>query len=69
MTTKRYAITVAGRLGERFAAAFERTHVETGAGAQTRLITEPFDQPQLHGLLERLRDLDIELVKVEEVRP
>ena len=66
-TTRIYAVTVRGRLSERFVAAFERTRAEPGAEGQTRLITEPFDQPQLHGLLERLNALGIELVKVDEV--
>jgi hypothetical protein len=33
---------------------------------QTRIETEPLDQSQLHGLLERLRNLAIELVSVQE---
>lgn len=69
MTTRSYAITVEGRLSARFAAGFERTRAEGLPDARTRLVTEPFDQPQLHGLLERLRDLGIELVGVEEVGP
>ena len=66
-TTRIYAVTVGGRLSEHFAAAFERTRAVPGADGHTRLITEPFDQPQLHGLLARLNALGIELVKVEEV--
>ena len=31
----------------------------------TRLITEPFDQGQLHGLLNRVRDFGFELLAVE----
>jgi hypothetical protein len=69
MRTRSYAITVNGRLSERFAAAFENTRVEHEPGAQTRLITEPFDQSQLHGLLDRLSSLGIELLRVEEVLP
>jgi hypothetical protein len=33
---------------------------------QTRIETEPLDQSQLHGLLDRLRNLAIELVSVQE---
>ena len=69
MRTRTYAITVNGRLSERFAAAFENTRAEAAPGARTRLITEPFDQSQLHGLIERIGSLGIELVRVEEVLP
>jgi hypothetical protein len=67
MQPRTYAITVRGRLTDRFAAAFERTRIEPERGARTRLITEPFDQTQLRGLLDRLSDLGLELVKVEEL--
>jgi hypothetical protein len=69
MITKSYAITVKGRLTERFASSFERTCAEPAPEGRTRLLTEPFDQPQLHGLLDRLNDLGIELVRVEELKP
>jgi hypothetical protein len=65
MTTHSYAISVKGRLSERFAAAFERTRVEPAADGRTRLLTEPFDQPQLHGLLGRLGDFGIEILEIE----
>ena len=69
MTTRTYAITLQGRLSARFAASFERTHATPAPDGRTRLLTEPFDQPQLHGLLDRLSDLGIELIAVEEVDP
>jgi hypothetical protein len=69
MRTRTYAITVNGRLSERFAAAFENTRVEAVPGAQTRLVTDPFDQSQLKGLLDHLASLGFELVRVEEVLP
>ena len=67
MTTRTYAITVQGRLSERFATAFERARIEPAADGQTRLLTEPFDQPQLHGILDRLSDFGIEIVEIEVV--
>jgi hypothetical protein len=30
-------------------------------------VTEPFDQAQLHGLLNRVRDFGFDLIAVEEV--
>jgi hypothetical protein len=67
MRSRAYVITVRGRLSERFAAAFERTRIEPESGARTRLITESFDQTQLRGLLDRLSDFGLELVRVEEL--
>jgi hypothetical protein len=69
MSTRTYAITVRGRLSERFAAAFERTRIAAAPGPHTVLLTDPFDQCQLRGLLDRIADLGLELVRVEEVVP
>ena len=35
----------------------------------TRLVTEPFDQGQLHGLLNRVRDFGFDLLAVEAIPP
>jgi hypothetical protein len=61
---KRYKIVVRGRLTERFASSFEGMCLEPEAG-QTALVGEVKDQSQLYGLLDRLRDLGLELVSVE----
>lgn len=63
--TSRYRITVRGRLSERFASSFDGMVVEWDGGA-TVLVGELADQSQLYGLLERIRDLGMDLVKVEE---
>jgi ABC-type phosphate transport system auxiliary subunit len=68
MTRSRYRITVRGLLSDRFAAAFEGMSVKRN-GKHSVLIGEVADQSQLYGLLNRLRDLGIELVSVEEVAP
>jgi len=60
-----YTIVVRGRLSERFALAFPGASVEPAEG-HTRLVTEPFDQSQLHGLLDRLRAFGLELVSVQK---
>jgi hypothetical protein len=65
MRSKTYTIVVQGRLSERFSSAFPRVSMEPG-GDQTRIQTERLDQSQLHGLLDQLRDLAIELVSVNE---
>jgi hypothetical protein len=59
-----HRVTVQGRLGERFRATFPGVSIETGHG-HTRLLTEPFDQGQLHGLLNRVRDFGFDLLSVE----
>jgi hypothetical protein len=64
--SKRYTIIVAGRLGQRFAAAFPSASL-MAEDSHTRLDTEPLDQSQLHGLLERLRTFAIELISVQEL--
>jgi hypothetical protein len=64
MQSKRYTVTIEGRLGARFTDAFPGASVDSGHG-QTRLVTKPFDQGQLHGLLVRVRDFGLDLVSVE----
>jgi hypothetical protein len=66
MTCTRYRLVVRGRLSERLASAFEGLAVEPGNG-QTAL-SGCFDQSQLHGVLDRLRALGIELVSLNAVR-
>lgn len=60
-----YRVTVKGRLSERFASAFDGVTLEPGVG-ETALVGR-LDQSQLYGLLERLRDFGLELLRVEEV--
>jgi hypothetical protein len=61
-----YRIVVKGRLTESFASAFEDLTVEPLAG-QTALEGEFVDQSQLHGMLDRIRELGIELESVNAV--
>ncbi|HWM72116.1 MAG TPA: FAD-dependent monooxygenase [Nocardioides sp.] len=65
MSSTKYTIVVSGTLSERFVSALTGVSAQPGDGT-TRLDTEPLDQSQLHGLLERLRNLAIELVSVQE---
>jgi hypothetical protein len=59
----RYRVVVRGRLGEHLIGAFEQLELDSHAG--TSSLTGPFaDQSQLYGLLDRLRDLGIQLVSV-----
>jgi hypothetical protein len=58
-----YELVVHSELGDRFASAFGGMEVHAGGGI-TRIVGLVRDQSQLHGLLDRIRDLGIELVSV-----
>ena len=60
---QRYEIVVWGRLSSRYACAFDGVRLVPRHG-QTTLRADLVDQSQLYGLLNRLRDLGIELVSV-----
>ena len=66
MTPRSYLITVRGRLSERFAEAFGPAEVRPIDGA-TELVTGAIDQSELHGVLARVRDLGLELCRLQEV--
>jgi hypothetical protein len=59
----RYRIVVRGGLGKSLAEVFEQLALGTHAG-DTALTGTFADQAQLHGLLDRLRDLGIPIVSV-----
>ena len=61
-----YRVTVRGNVTERLASAFDGVRVESGAGT-TALVANMRDQAELYGLLNRLRDFGLDLVRVEEV--
>jgi hypothetical protein len=62
----RYEFVVHSELGERFASAFGGMEVQPDGGI-TRIVGLVRDQSQLHGLLDRIRDLGIELVSVNPI--
>jgi hypothetical protein len=59
-----YRIVVRSELSERYACAFEGMHMETEEGL-TILTGQVKDQPHLHGILNRLYGLGLELLSVE----
>jgi hypothetical protein len=62
----RYRVIVRGRFGEHLAGAFGQLEIDPGPGRTT--LTGTFaDQAQLHGLLDRLRDLGIHLISINPV--
>ena len=62
----RYAIRVAGELDEATAEAFAGLDVTRGEGVTA--IVGDFDQAALHGQLERIRALGLELIDVRKIR-
>jgi hypothetical protein len=62
----RYRVVVRGRLGRTLADAFGHLELDSSGGESS--LTGTFaDQAQLHGLLDRLRDLGIAVVSVNPV--
>ena len=59
-----YRIVIKGRLSDRFAGAFAGMAIEAGNG-QTAIVGVVDDQSHLFGILERIRSLGLELVRVE----
>ena len=62
----RYRVVVRGRLGEHLTGVFDELELDPRPG-QTSLTGNFADQAQLHGLLDRLRDLGIHLISVNPV--
>jgi hypothetical protein len=65
MEPTKYRITVRGRVTQNLGSAFERLALEPGR-EQTVLVGEIRDQAHLYGVLDRVRNLGLELVRVEE---
>ena len=59
-----YQICIRGRLTERLGSALEGMSFEAGA-SDTVFTGEIRDQAQLYGLLDRVRDLGLELISVQ----
>ena len=65
---KRYRLVLRGELGEPFSFLFEGMQVDRLAGT-TVLTGTVIDQAHLHGLLNRIQELGIELVSFGPVDP
>ncbi len=65
-TSSIYEIRIAGQLDEATIIAF--TGLEVAFRGQVTVITGEFDQAALHGLLERIRSLGLDLVEARRVR-
>ena len=63
-----YQLVVAGELDERYAYLFEGMLMERVRGTTT-LVGPIRDQAHLFGLIERIEELGLELVSVQQVDP
>jgi outer membrane PBP1 activator LpoA protein len=66
MTAGRYELVLRGELGDRFEPLFEGMRFERRPG-RTVLTGHVRDQSQLHGLIERIAELGVELVSVNPI--
>ena len=64
MTRRFYRIRIRGTLSERFASAFDTMQVEAERGA-TVLSGVCVDASALYGVLDRMRELGLDLLDVE----
>jgi hypothetical protein len=61
-----YRLVVRGELDARFAYLFDGMRMERVEGT-TVIAGEVIDQAQLHGFIERIEELGLELVSVEQM--
>jgi hypothetical protein len=64
----KYQIEVGGELGSQWADWFDGV-VVMGRDGLTVFISDLLDQPALHGLLIRIRDLGLPLISLERLEP
>jgi hypothetical protein len=62
-----YEIRVKGHLGPEWSAWFDGFTITPQAGDETTLVGPVADQPGLHGLLAKIRDLGLTLIRVERL--
>ncbi len=62
-----YAIVVMGHLDQRWAGRLGDMTLTPLPGGQTQLRGPVADQPALHGILSRIRDLGLVLISVQRV--
>ena len=68
MNPSRYEFRVRGRLAERLLSSFDGFDAEIQP-VETILSGEVTDQAALHGVLEQIESLGLELVEVRQVEP
>jgi hypothetical protein len=63
---QRYELVLGGEIGDRFGLLFEGMHLERLTG-RTILTGAVHDQAHLHGLIEQVQELGLELISVNPV--
>lgn len=66
---ERYEITVDSAVGPLVLGALEGFELVQVAGGRSHLVGEVVDQAALHGMLNRLQDLHLEIVELHRVSP
>ena len=61
----RYRLQVDGHLGDHWGSSFNAFTMTHESDGTTTLMAEVADQAELHGLLDRVRDLGVTLLRVE----
>jgi hypothetical protein len=64
-----YDIRLRGQLDPRWASRLGVSSLTHEPNGTTRLRTHPADQPALHGLLQRVRDLGLPLISATRIEP
>ena len=64
-----YEIRLKGHLGTRWAAWFDGLSISPGSDGTTTIHGHVADQAQLHGLLQKVRDLGLPLISVALAEP
>ena len=67
-TPANYRIRLRGKLDDNWSSWFEKMDIST-EGGETILSGQVADQAALHGLLIRIRDLNLTLLSVERLTP
>ena len=67
MTANSYEVVVRGRLGPTLVSAFEGFDVTGVEHGCTHFVGLVIDQARLHSMIERLRDLNIELISLNRL--
>jgi hypothetical protein len=65
MKEQGYQIVIAGQIDESWSDYFSGLALSTEGSGMTRLSGEVADQSALHGLLSRIRDLNLKLVSIQ----
>ena len=64
-----FQITVKGHLGSQWSEWFEGMTISLEENGETTITGPVIDQPALHGLLKKVRDLGLPLISVNQVKP